>query len=275
MLSQYREVLVPIYGASEARAMTKEVFRHKFGWDAYQLEQKRKDRLLEADKGDLEATLTRLKSGEPLQYVLGSVAFMGLELTVDRNVLIPRPETEELVHRIIISGIQPARILDVGTGSGCIALALKSAFPNAQVIGSDVSAKALEVARSNAAKNSLDVEFVDADVLRSNVAFPLHVDCIVSNPPYIPDMERHTLAAHVRDHEPGLALFVDSADPLLFYRRIAEQALIALRPSGSIWFEGHHIYALAVGILLSELGFRSVNVAEDLSGSPRFISAVL
>lgn len=275
MLSQYHEALVPIYGASEARAITKEVFRHKFGLDAYQLEQRRKDSLLKADKGDLEATLTRLKRGEPLQYVLGSIAFMGLELSVDSNVLIPRPETEELVHRIIESGIQPDRIMDIGTGSGCIALALKCAFPNAKVIGSDVSVRALEVARSNAARNGVDVEFVISDVLRSNEAFPEHVDLIVSNPPYIPYAEKHTLSAHVRDHEPGLALFVDSADPLLFYRRIAERAMKALRPGGSIWFEGHHIYALAVGILLTELGFRSVNVAEDLSGSPRFVSAHL
>lgn len=119
------------------------------------------------------------------------------------------------------------------------------------------------------------MEFVISDVLRSNEAFPEHVDLIVSNPPYIPYAEKHTLSAHVRDHEPGLALFVDSADPLLFYRRIAERAMKALRPGGSIWFEGHHIYALAVGILLTELGFRSVNVAEDLSGSPRFVSAHL
>ena len=274
ILGRYREELLPIHGASEARAITREVFRHKFGWDAYQLEQHSSDLLTVDQERDLQETLGRLVKGEPLQYVLGSAFFMGLELSVGNGVLIPRPETEELVERIVSSGTIPKHIVDIGTGSGCIALALKQAFPDSSVAGLDVSAQALQIAERNAIATGLDVQFACADVLADTFAIPYGFDLVVSNPPYIPRTEERTLAAHVREHEPGLALFVESSDPLLFYRKIAEHAKVALISGGSIWFEGHHLYAHAVGDLLSDLGFRSVEVAKDLSGNPRFISAV-
>ena len=182
ILGRYREELLPIHGASEARAITREVFRHKFGWDAYQLEQHASD-LNAEQENDLQAILGRLVKGEPLQYVLGSAFFMGLELSVDNGVLIPRPETEELVERIISSEITPKHIVDIGTGSGCIALALKQAFPGSRVSGLDVSTQALQIAERNAIMTGLEVQFVCADVLADAFAIPYGPDLIVSNPP--------------------------------------------------------------------------------------------
>ncbi|MBK6475670.1 MAG: peptide chain release factor N(5)-glutamine methyltransferase [Flavobacteriales bacterium] len=238
------------------------------------MEQHSLDLLTDDQKNDLEATLGRLVRGEPLQYVLGNALFMGLELFVGPGVLIPRPETEELVERIVSNGSVPKRIVDIGTGSGCIALALKQAFPDSSVIGLDVSIQALAIAERNAISTKLDVQFVNADVLADSFAIPHGTDLIVSNPPYIRRTEELSLATHVREHEPGLALFVEDGDPLLFYRRIAEQAKVALIPGGAIWFEGHQIFATDVGVMLGDMGYRSVNIAQDLSGNPRFISAI-
>lgn len=274
ILGRYRESLLPIHDANEAKAISREVFRHRFGWDAYQLDQHSMDPLTADQSDDLETTLARLVNGEPLQYVLGSALFMGLELFVGAGVLIPRPETEELVDRILTSGRMPENIVDIGTGSGCIALALKHAFPDACVSGTDVSEQALEIAQRNANATGLDVQFICSDVLLDTFGIPQGCDLVVSNPPYIPRTEELSLATHVRAHEPGLALFVDHVDPILFYRRIAEKAWIALLPGGAIWFEGHHLYAVDVGVMLGDMGFRSVNVTRDLSGNPRFISAI-
>jgi len=272
VLDQYQRDLSPLYPKGEVRAITSAVFHDRLGWDAADLMLKRGSSLSESELLGVYLPLKRLRSGEPLQYVLGRTAFHGLRIAVDPSVLIPRPETEELVDLIVRSrSAPPRRVVDVGTGSGCIALALKKAFPQAEVIGLDISQRALETARRNALANKLTVRWVVADVLDERCLLPSGADLIVSNPPYVPRSEESTLSPHVREHEPHIALFVDGEDPLRFYRAIADHALIALAVGGELWFEGHHLHTPAVGRLLEDLGYSSVRVLNDLSGTPRFI----
>lgn len=274
VLGLYRTELAALYTESEAKAIARAIFHERMGMDASRLELHKQDALSESELLKVYDPIKRLAAGEPLQYVLGTVYFHGLVLEVAPGVLIPRPETEELVDRIVRSAIMPARIVDIGTGSGCIALALKRAFPNAQVTGVDVSDAALAIARRNGERNDLEVEWRHADVLDPAFTLPGGTDLLVSNPPYVPRSEEATLTEQVRAHEPHLALFVDDADPLLFYRRIAQLAMDTMPAGGQLWFEGHYKYTPATGDLLRGMGFTSVEVLQDLSSNDRFIHAV-
>ncbi len=274
ILSLYGSSLAGRYPAGEVRAIVRAVFHHQLGWDTAQLELRRDAHLSESELLRVYDPLQRLRAGEPLQYVLGLVHFHGLDLKVGPGVLIPRPETEEMVDRIIHQGMVPKVITDIGTGSGCIALALKRAFPQAQVHGIDVSTEALAIARRNAERNGLEAEWHHADVLDAAFTIPPGTDLIVSNPPYVPRGEKTEMSEHVHAHEPDLALFVDDDDPLRFHRVIGVLAYQALPPAGQLWFEGHKRHAHAVGDLLHGLGFAEVNVMDDLGGLPRFIHAV-
>ena len=271
VLEQYRSQLAEQYSESELKAITRAVFNDRLGWDRSQMEIRKFESLSESELLKVYLPLKRLRAGEPMQYVLGEVDFHGLRLRVGPGVLIPRPETEEMVDRIVRSGIAPSRILDIGTGSGCIAIALKRAFPNAMVQATDVSSVALEIARHNGQLNHLEVEWTLHDIMREEIVGPR--DLIVSNPPYVPRAEEASLTTQVRDHEPHLALFVDDADPLLFYRAIGEKAKRVLDPGGHLWFEGHWTHSRDAGGVLSEMGFASVEVMNDLGGNPRFIHA--
>ncbi|MFT3885306.1 MAG: peptide chain release factor N(5)-glutamine methyltransferase [Flavobacteriales bacterium] len=271
VLEQYQRDLGTLYERGEVRAIAASVFFDRLGWDAGEVMVNRASALSESELLKVILPLKRLRKGEPLQYVLGSTDFHGLRIGVDRHVLIPRPETEELVDLAIrAQEAPPRRILDIGTGSGCIALALKKAFPAAEVTGMDVSAEALRCASGNGKDLGLDVHWLQADILSPEVALPA-ADLVISNPPYIPQAEEAAMHANVLEHEPHLALFVPDADPLLFYRAIARKALVALPPGGQLWFEGHFLHAPAVAELLRGLGYGSVNVFPDLSGQPRII----
>lgn len=274
VLSQYREQLGGLYPEGEVKAIVRTVFQERLGWDVAQMEVRKFGSLSESDLLKVYLPLTRLRAGEPIQHVLGHVYFHGLRLRVTPDVLIPRPETEELVEHITSGGFVPTRIVDIGTGSGCIALALKQAFPGASVTGIDISERALEVAASNARLHALGVEFVRADVLDPSWCLPAGTDLVVSNPPYIPRSEEDTLPAHVRAREPYIALFTPDDDSLVFHRAIAAKAIDALPAGGHLWFEGHWKHAPSVGELLSLLGPTSVEVIKDLSGNDRFIHAV-
>ncbi len=274
LLDLYRSELIGLYGAREATAIARAVFQETFGWDIGQVEGRKAEALSESELLKVYTPLTRLRAGEPLQYVLGHVQFMGLTLKVGPGVLIPRPETEELVDVIGRQGGQPTRIVDVGTGSGCIALALKKLFPQAEVIGTDISEDALRIARSNGEATGLEIRWEQCDVLHPDTTFPDACDLIVSNPPYVPFSEKATLASHVREHEPHTALFVDDADPVLFFRSIGEKARRALMPGGELWFEGHHVHTPEAATVLRSMGFHDVTVIDDLSGAHRFLRAV-
>ncbi|PAP77010.1 peptide chain release factor N(5)-glutamine methyltransferase [Rubrivirga marina] len=217
--------------------------------------------------------VARRASGEPVQYVLGHTDFYGLRVAVTPDVLIPRPETEEVVEEALrrIRDAEAPWVLDVGTGSGAIALAVKHERPDAEVFAVDVSAGTLAVAASNADRLGLDVTFVESDALRPQFAadVPPTFDLIISNPPYVPEAERPGLQVEVRDHEPASALFVPDADPLVFYRALAGHADALLRPGGWLVAETHADLGGAVGQLWTEAGLVKVEVLPDLAGRDR------
>jgi len=274
VLDQYQRDLAAHYPPTEVRAIAAAVFHHALDWDLARVLMDRDLSLSESELLRVYMPLKRLRTGEPLQYVLGTAEFLGLTLTVEPGVLIPRPETEELVDRIVRSGILPQRIVDVGTGSGCIALALKHRFPQAEVHGLDVSEHALRIAEANGERNALVVHWARLDALDERSMLPGRCDLVVSNPPYIPRTEADTLALHVREHEPEIALFVDGEDPLRFHRAIGLKAMEALVPGGMLWFEGHRDHIDRVPGLLLQQGFREAEALIDLSGAPRFVRAV-
>ncbi len=223
----------------------------------------------------LNSFIEKLKFYTPIQYVLGDCEFMGLQFKVNPSVLIPRPETEELVEWVLESqnNTNSVSILDIGTGSGCIAISLKCKLPKAFVTAYDVSNDALETARKNAAINNVSVEFQQQDILRpdfQNGAW----DMIVSNPPYIPEEEKVEIQPNVLDFEPHLALFVPNIDPLLFYRKIIDFAAVHLKTSGQLFFEIHRDRGQEVVQLLTEACFAEIELRKDLSGNDRMIKAI-
>lgn len=218
----------------------------------------------------------RLCKGEPVQYIFGHARFHGHEFKVTPATLIPRPETELLVDMITddASGIADLRVLDIGTGSGCIAISLALALRWPEVEAFDISAEALAVAKENAASLKAKVNFVQTDILTA-VPEVDSLDVVVSNPPYICDSERADMERNVLEHEPATALFVPDADPLIFYRAIAKYAAVALKPAGRIYLEINRRFGGETCQLLEENGFEQAQVIRDQFGNPRFVKAQL
>ena len=227
----------------------------------------------------IQEIIGELKKYRPIQYILGETEFYGLKFLVDENVLIPRPETEELVEQIIREEKPRAgyRLLDIGTGSGCIPVTLANRLPEAEVFALDISEKALDVARQNAIKNHADVHFFQYDILKDD-SFPfpsLNFDCIVSNPPYITSKEKAGMEKNVLDYEPHQALFVPGDNPLLFYERIADFALTRLKKDGSLYLETSSLYGRESAKVLEDKQFRSIRLLKDISGNDRILIAKL
>lgn len=269
--------LIPLYGRGEAEWMTRLTLEYVTGWS-------RVDLLVDADKelGEVRVEavkniVARLLKHEPLQYILGYEDFMGLKIKVSPSVLIPRPETQELVNIIIDREAKAydLSVLDAGTGSGAIAVALSRNLRFARVMAIDNSDAALEVARSNAERLRTPVTFVNADML-SLASLPGEpFDIIVSNPPYVLDSERAEMSANVLGHEPSVALFVPDSDPLRFYLALARYAAAGgLKPDGRLYFECN---PLTIGVLSSQLevDFDEVEAIRDSFGRKRFIIASL
>lgn len=218
--------------------------------------------------------LGRLVKGEPLQYILGEARFYGMDLYVSQSVLIPRPETEELVDIIVTRNPGPdLRVLDVGTGSGAIAIALSRNLPFSKVTAIDISEDALVVARKNAAALHACIDFIHADVFTYEAASD-SFDIIVSNPPYVAESERKDMDSNVLDYEPAQALFVSDDRPLIYYSRISEIAIRSLVPGGRLYFEINPMFADSLRAMLESDGFVSVEIMEDISRRKRFASAV-
>ena len=217
-----------------------------------------------------------LLNDKPIQYILGKAWFMGLDYKVNEHVLIPRPETEELIEWVVeyanIIG-KPLQLLDIGTGSGCIAISLKKALHECTVTGLDISAEALSIAKTNASSLNANVEWIEQDIL-GNVQFPNLYDVIVSNPPYIPMREKDNMQEQVKNHEPAIALFVPNEDPLLFYRTIAQLAKKQLAPKGQLFFEIHYDQGKALLQLLDDMHFHA-EIRRDSFGKNRMIRASL
>ena len=228
------------------------------------------------DLPTIEAITTELSQGRPVQYVLGCEEFYGLEFEVKEGVLIPRPETEELVDwaRQKATAINKAKvaIIDMCCGSGCIAIALDKSLPEAKITAVELSDAALAIARRNNERLAADVEFVRDDVLTEMTRIKGRVfDIIISNPPYIPRSERATMRRNVTEYEPEMALFVDDTTPLLFYEAIADKAPRLLTEGGYLMFEVHEDYAAETAEMLRKRGFESVEIRDDFRGKPRMI----
>jgi release factor glutamine methyltransferase len=233
----------------------------------------------EAEKLEFDKAISRLGNFEPIQYILGDTEFFGLPFLVDKNVLIPRPETEELVDWITGENQhKEAVILDIGTGSGCIAISLAKHLPNAKVYGLDISVEALLVAKQNTALNKVDVTFVNTDILIENVwklSFEdVKFDTIVSNPPYVRILEKELMRPNVIKHEPTIALFVKDEDPLLFYRKIAQLSNIYLKPEGTLYFEINEYLSKEMEKMLMFEGFKDIEIRKDIFKKDRMIKCI-
>lgn len=261
-----------VYDAREARNVVNELFRHYLNLSVADLVVKANDTVSESQMLLIYKAAKRIAQHEPLQYVLGSAYFFGMDLHVNKSVLIPRPETEELV-RWILETIKPNNhsvhsVLDIGTGSGAIVLALKKAQPNWNVCGVDVSKEALQVAQRNSNELQLEVEWKEVDILAGNLPEG-NWTCIVSNPPYIPVSEGNEMRTSVVQHEPHLALFVPENDALLFYRRILELAN-QCETVNQVFFEIHENYSNETFALGESMGWKG-ELKNDLQGKPRML----
>jgi release factor glutamine methyltransferase len=223
----------------------------------------------------IRAIVTDMQSGQPIQYVLGECNFGDLKIKVNRDVLIPRPETEELVEHIKThSPSSPEKIIDLGTGSGCIALALKQIFPDAEIWGVDISRRALALAEENGRNNGLQVSWRELDLLEERPMVPgKPFSLVVSNPPYVMHSERALMARHVRDFEPESALFVTDEDPLIFYRAIASFCKTHLADSGELWVEINEQLGKETAKLLKKEGFGWIEILRDIHEKERYIHA--
>lgn len=273
IVAYIRSRLQPYYTAEEVSALSRIVCCDLLGQAPtdYYLD---KDIVLSPKKEqELEDILQRLSRFEPLQYIEGRTLFLGREFWVAPGVLIPRPETEELVELMLKEIPADARILDVGTGSGCIAISLAKELPDALVTAWDVSPEALNVARANARKLQADVRFVECDVLACQVDEVGLYDVIVSNPPYVTEAEKADMEPNVLQWEPSLALFVPDDDPLRFYRRIAVLGRDMLADGGRLYFEINRAYGCEMVEMLRTMGYVGVRVEKDLSQNDRFVIA--
>ncbi len=266
--------LTPIYGQGEAKAMTRLIFQTLKGWNQTQL-------IINSDQPASEYIvrktsdiLVRLLTNEPIQYILGEAYFYGMVLKVDKSTLIPRPETEQLVDLIYDRYKEQSdlSILDIGTGSGAIALALARHLPYAKISAIDISAEAIKVAKANADSLSLKVDFRICDVFSFDPT-PDSFDIIVSNPPYVDESEKSEMQPNVLNYEPHTALFVPDSNPLLFYRKISEIGLKALKPGGSLFFEINPRHSEEMEQMLATLGYTDIDIIKDIHQRNRFVIA--
>lgn len=275
---EWQKSLAPLYPELEIKSLFFIMLKSRFKIDKAFYLSHQQELLSEQQLQETSAILSELNTGKPIQYVLGETAFYGLNFKVNPSVLIPRPETEELV-KWILDELKELKfphpyILDIGTGSGCIPIALKSQLPHASVFGLDISIEALATARSNAELNGLEVDFFHQDILEADASFTKeYFDIIVSNPPYVTTAEQSQMHRNVLDYEPHTALFVPDQDPLIFYDRIADFALKHLRASGLLFFEINENLGVETCQLLQAKGFRSIELKKDLFGRDRMIKA--
>ncbi|WP_181304954.1 peptide chain release factor N(5)-glutamine methyltransferase [Rufibacter sp. XAAS-G3-1] len=269
--------LETLYEKPEARTIAEWTLEHALKASRFELLQRRKEEVSPELQKQLQTYLERLLQHEPLQYVLGEASFYGREFYVNPAVLIPRPETEELVQRVIKTyQHQPeVKLLDIGTGSGCIPITLAAELPTSQVWGLDTSPEALTVAKSNAEKLAQNVTWLQQDILQEIPVLETHsLDVVISNPPYVLEEEKSLMRQNVLEFEPHLALFVPNEDPLLFYRRIAEVAQQLLKPGGKLFYEINERFAQETKAMLQQLDYQDVQVHQDLRGKDRVAEAV-
>ena len=274
ILYEIRDALKGYYPDSEALALAKMLLVEVFGFSTLELYGGKDKEFSEKHRSVLNEMIRRLQKNEPIQYIIGIESFFGLTFEVNPNVLIPRPETQELVSWIIedYQSDESIRILDIGTGSGCIPISLAKQLSKAEVESWDISEGALEVASRNCERNGVKVLLRQKDVLKAAPEGNLY-DVIVSNPPYITNKEKTDMEANVLDWEPSLALFVPDEDPLLFYRKIAQLGCDMLKEGGSLYFEINRAYGEETILMLKELGYAQIELKKDSWGNDRMIKA--
>ena len=291
---QFWQSLTPLYDAGEAQAIVRTVLDVEYGMTLTDIICGKVNELSSDEERNLEEIITRLQNGEPVQYVLGEADFAGRTFHVEPGVLIPRPETAELCQWIeeevsSLKADERKQILDICTGSGCIAITLGLNIPNSEVTGWDISEDALRIAQGNVEilkAGNVRIEYQDALMLpeaeeaaeiseatKSESSLSKGWNVIVSNPPYICEKEKADMEKNVLEHEPSIALFVPDEDPLKFYRAIAEYASSALKPEGALYFEINPIYEKETREMLEELGFKDIETKEDAFGKKRMMKA--
>ena len=275
---QFWQSLTPLYDAGEAQAIVRTVLDVEYGMTLTDIICGKVNELSSDEERNLEEIITRLQNGEPVQYVLGEADFAGRTFHVEPGVLIPRPETAELCQWIeedvsSLEADERKQILDICTGSGCIAITLGLTLPNSEVTGWDISEDALRIAQGNVEMlkaGNVRIEYQDALMLPKAAET---ADIIVSNPPYICEKEKADMEKNVLEHEPSIALFVPDEEPLKFYRAIAEYASSALKPEGALYFEINPIYEKETREMLEGLGFKDIETKEDAFGKKRMMKA--
>ena len=267
----FKRSLKNLYDKDETATIIRTVLMEALNYSTADLILKDQEVVSFETEEQLLKILERLKQAEPVQYVLGYAWFCGLRFKVNKYVLIPRPETEELVDWIVKQNkIQSPHILDIGTGSGCIAIALAKQIPEATVVAKDISKDALNTATQNALINNVDVKFLEADILNQH-SNEIKYDIIVSNPPYVLQSESETMCRHVLQYEPATALFVPDDDALIFYKAILKYAGIHLKPGGKLFFEINPFKAEEITALLKSSNFIELSIKKDLQGRDRMV----
>jgi release factor glutamine methyltransferase len=280
----FHEGLKPLYDYNEAEAITLLALSEITGFSKAKIKAFPEEKLNAEQTARLNVVLNQLQTGEPIQYILGHTEFYGLPFTVNPSVLIPRPETEELVEWVIASvgslELAVGSMLDIGTGSGCIAISLKKNLPAFNVSAIDISGDALETAKGNARLNNVSIDFIKADILSAEKPFTFHLSpftlkppftSIISNPPYVTLHDKSQMHKNVTDFEPHTALFAPEDDPLLFYKAIADFAVENLSPGGLLFFEINESYGKEIVELLGAKGFKNIELRKDMSGRDRMI----
>lgn len=273
IVKQISEGLTDSYSTGEISALTRIIAMELLGVSQMAYFLKDNITLTAEQEALLDSTIERLKKQEPIQYILGYSDFCGLRFKVTPATLIPRPETSELVEWVASETTGSESILDIGTGSGCIAVSLANKLPQSKVTAWDISHEALAVAAENSKANGCSVAFEQVDILAYQPTGELF-DIIVSNPPYIKENEKETMHANVLDWEPHTALFVPDSDPLLFYRAIAEKGLTILKPGGRLYFEINRAHGKETMEMLATLGYTSIELRKDFADNDRMIKAV-
>ncbi len=275
LLHTAREKLTPSYGESESKWLVRTVIEHVKGWDPVEVALRGDDEVSDFIVGKVNDAVSKLLDDMPVQYIFGDTYWDGMTLKVSPAVLIPRPETEELVDMIVKdnSHASDLKVLDVCTGSGCIAIALARNLPFSSVRAVDISDDALDIARQNAVQQKAKVDFYRENAL-SMISPGSIYDIIVSNPPYIVEKEKKEMSANVLDYEPHLALFVPDNDPLKFYKAISEYALDSLVQGGKLYFEINPMFASQLHAMLSLQKWNDIQLYPDMYGKKRFLRAV-
>ena len=259
-----------LYDDREAKSIIKMLLEDRFGISAMD---QMINKIVSVDEKKLNSTMARLEKMEPVQYVTGVAGFFGRKFKVQSGVLIPRPETEELVSWMIESNDASNPVIwDIGTGSGCISISLDLGIPDSKTIGTDFSASAIGIAEANNSKLGSDVQFIRSDIFEDDPSAQVF-NIIVSNPPYIPKLEKSLIHQNVLGHEPGSSLFVPNDNPLVFYLRIAEVALKKLKNGGSLFFEIHENYGSDICRLLETMGYQKTEIKKDMQGKDRMVRA--